>query len=323
MVWLLLAFATAVLYAAQGGWTKHLTDGVSPGVATWAIFAFAFPFLLLYLVVRGVPPVGPRFWGVLAVNSALGVLSFYLYVTAIQRGELGITYPLLALTPIFVIPVEWLLLGDAASARGMAGIALVVAGVYLLNLPERGASVAEPFRALARDPGARRMLAVALLWSLSGTLDRMAVLVSSPAFYGAWISGVLGVLFVPLALRGSRSGADTGEAGGAGGPERPAAEGPRDSAATIEASAGGLRLLAALRERPGALALQGALFAGMFVCQMEALRLALAAYVLSIKRSGALLSVFMGARFFGEERLGRRLAGTAVILAGVVLVAGG
>ncbi|HSR42125.1 MAG TPA: hypothetical protein VLL48_08140, partial [Longimicrobiales bacterium] len=74
---------------------------------------------------------------------------------------------------------------------------------------------------------------------------------------------------------------------------------------------------------PGALAVQGVIFAAMFVAQMEALSLALAAYVLAIKRSGTLLAVFLGGAWFEEEATGRRAGATAVLLLGVFLVATG
>jgi drug/metabolite transporter (DMT)-like permease len=60
----------------------------------------------------------------------------------------------------------------------------------------------------------------------------------------------------------------------------------------------------------------------MFVAQMEALRLTLAANVITIKRSGALVTVLLGGLVFGERHLWPRLLGTAVTVIGVLLVAG-
>ncbi len=235
------------------------------------------------------PRVDSGFWPVLGVNVVLDLIGFTLYVSALEAGELGLTYPLLALTPVFVVPVEWVVLSEHPGAEGIAGILLVAAGVYLLVSPGSETGLLAPFRALSREPGARRMLGVAAVWAVSGTFDRVAVLRSSPAFYGVALSTCLAVGFVPFALRRGRGGAPT-------------------------------RLGDSLRNEPGGLALQGLLFAGMFVCQMEALRLALAAYVLALKRSGTLLTVLAGALFFGEKGTRRRLAATLILLAGVVLV---
>jgi len=295
---------------------------VGRGVATWSIFAFALPALLLYLLVRGLPAVEGGFWPVLGINAVLDVIGFTLFVRALEEGELGLTYPLLALTPVLVVPVEWILTGEHASLRGSAGIALVAAGVYLLASPGKARGLLAPFRALLREPGARRMLAVAAVWAVSGTIDRVAVLRSSPAFYGAALSTCLAVAFLPAAIRGARRG-EAVAAGmeGAGG-------GPGPGAAGREAPAGGAgaappSLARTVRERPGGLALQGLLFAAMFVTQTEALRLTLAAYVITLKRSGTLLTVLAGALFFRERETARRLVATAILVAGVLLVSRG
>ena len=299
MTWPVLAGGAAVFYALQGAWTKKMTDRVTPAVATWAIFGLALPALLLYLLARGVPEVRPDFWLAFGANVALYLVSFRLYVLALEKGELGVTYPLLALTPVLVVPVEWVLLGDRAGAQGVLGIVLVVVGVYLLNFRGRDRPLLEPFRALARDPGARRMMAVTVLWAVSGTVDRVAVLNSSPAFYGAALSVGMAIGFLPAALGSGRTGTDE------------EVEDRADRRAGLRRS---------LREHPWLLAGQGMLFAAMFVCQMEALRLSLAAYVLAIKRSGTLLAILLGGALFREGATGRRLAATTVILAGVVLV---
>lgn len=304
MTWLLLAAGAATFYALQGAWTKRITTEVSRLAATWALFAFSFPLLGGYLALRGVPAVEPAFWPALAANLlVLYPLSMYLFVTAMAEGDLGLTYPLLALTPIMIVPVEWVLLGETPELQGLAGIVLVIAGVYLLNFRREDASLLAPFAAVARDPGARRGLAVAVLWAVGGTVDRVAVVHSSPAFYGTVITGGLTLLgLAPLAWTGAfrRPGARGGDGKDDSGGDTPSVLTPR----------AGLFLL-----------VQGLLNGLMFVCQMEALRLSLAAYVITIKRTGTLLSVLLGWAFFQEGLVRKRLAGAAVIVAGVALVA--
>jgi drug/metabolite transporter (DMT)-like permease len=287
LTWLLFAFATAVFYGLQGVWTKWITRHVSGPAASWAIFAFAFPLLAAYLAFQGVPPIAPAFWPALLTSASINVVSFYLYVSAIQKGDLGLTYPLLALTPVFVLPVELVLLGDLPGLQGLGGILLVAAGVYLLNFSERRAGLFAPFATVLRDPGARRMLAVALIWSVSAVLDKIATVSSSPAFYGTLDSGLIALAFVPLVMR----------------------------------RGGGFRA-ALSRKTWWLLAVQGLLFALMFVVQMEAIQRTLAVYVISIKRSGAIVTVLLGALLFGEPQLRERLGGAVVILAGVLLIAG-
>lgn len=289
MTWILLAAGTAVFYALHGAWSKRVSTRAGPLVAGWALFLFALPLLALYLRLTGVPEVAPRFWTVASVNSVLNLGAILLFFSALRAGDLGVTYPLLALTPLFVIPVEWILLDELPGLWGAVGIVLVVLGIYLLHFGERHRGLLAPIRALVAGAGARRTLGVALIWSVSGTLDRVAVLESSPAFYGVVLAGAVSVLFLPvLAWDAGREG-----------------EGP------------GARLASA-----GAptLVVHGLLFAAMFVLQMEALDRALASYVLSIKRSGAILAVLLGALAFHEEGLRYRLLGTVVTLTGVTVM---
>lgn len=294
MTWPLLAVGAALFYGLQGAWTKRLTSRVPAVVAAWAIFAFAFPMLAGYLAVQGVPAVQLVFWPALLTTCSIGLLSFYLYASAIQRGELGLTVPLLALTPILLVPVELVLLGDVPELRGLGGIVLVVCGVYLLNLRDVRGGLLAPLATPFRDPGARRMLAVAALWSVGGVVDKIAVTASSTAFYGTMQTAVLGIGFLPLIAWMRRRGGDVGDAA-----------------------------RAPVRRHGPALVVQGLLYAAMFIVQMEALRLTLAAHVITIKRSGAIVTVLLGALAFGERDLWPRLVGTAVTVLGVLLVAGG
>lgn len=292
MTWLFLAAGCAVFYALHGAWSKRVATGLGPMVAAWALFAFSLPLFLGYLAATGVPAVGPRFWWVLGANVVLNLGSMGLFFVALRDADLGITFPLLALTPLFVIPVEWLLLGVLPGRWGVAGIVLMVAGIYLLNFHEWRAGVLAPLAAVARNPGARMALAVAILWSLTGTLDRVAVLESSPAFYGSCLAGALALLFpCVIVLRRRRMSA-----------ARPAAARP---------TVGGKGVL---------LGVHGLLFAVMYVLQMEALRLALASYVLSVKRTGAILAVVLGWAAFREASLHHRLLGTLITVAGATVL---
>jgi drug/metabolite transporter (DMT)-like permease len=300
-----------VFYALHGAWSKRVAGRTGPLVAAWALFAFALPFMLAYLWVQGVPALGDRFWWIMSVNWVLQLVAIYLFVSSLSSGELGVTYPLLTLTPLFVIPVEFALLRELPGPWGAAGIGLIVSGIYLLNFNQRRLGPLEPFRALFRSPGARRALAVALIWSVSGTVDRVGVLESSPAFYGVALAGGLTVLFLPViwsvhrwAPPGGRADSDASARSAASPDARPGSSG-----------AGGVPALALL------FGVHGLLFAAMFIVQMEALNLALASYVLSIKRTGAILAVVLGWLLFREGAFGPRVVGTAVSVAGVVVLA--
>jgi drug/metabolite transporter (DMT)-like permease len=293
LTWILLSLGVAVFYALHGAWSTRVSREVGPLVAGWTLFTFALPFLVANLVVRGLPVVDPGFWPVWVANTLLNFGASYLFLSALRLGELGVTYPLLALTPFFVVPLEFLLLGEVPGPFGLLGVLMVVVGVYLLNMRSAGPGLLAPLRALLHDSGALRMLSVAVLWSVSGTLDRVAVLHSSPAFYAGMLTGGLALLYLPVVIIAARRPWPSGSGG--------------------------------QRWPVGWVAfVHGLLFAAMLILQMEALTLALASYVLSIKRSGAVLAVVLGFLVFRERSLGPRLAGALVTVLGAgVLVAFG
>jgi drug/metabolite transporter (DMT)-like permease len=301
-MWSLLAAGTAVFFALNGAWSTRIARRIGALPGAWTLFLFALPFVGSVLAFRGVPEVDPGFWPAWGLNLLINLAAWYLLFSALRTGDLGITYPLLALTPLFVVPVEWVLLGDAPARIGLLGIALVVLGVYLLNIRTIRSGLFAPLAALAGDPSARKALAVALLWSVGGVLDRVSVLASSPAFYAFMLSAGLAAGFFPLVLIARRSGSEPA------GIERPKSS---------EGSSLQSELAAAGR---GALVLHGFLIAAMLTLQMEALTLQLASYVLSIKRMGAVLAVVIGYVAFREQGLGARLLGTLVAIGGAAIL---
>ncbi len=299
MTWVILAAGTAVFYALHGAWSKETAARVGSLLGAWSLFLFSLPLFVLYLAATGVPDLGPRFWPALITTSLVNTASIYLFFSALRDGELGVTYPLLALSPLFMVPVEWVLLGELPGPWGGVGIILMVLGIYLLNFDSRVArDLIGPFRALGASPGARKAMAVAVLWAVAGTVDRVAVLDSSPAFYGVALSAALSCTFLPLFFL-TRWKGENGDSTGRG----------------------SVPLMTALGAAgPLWLAIHGLLFAAMFVLQMEALRLALASYVLSIKRAGSLLAVVLGWAAFRERALAPRLLGSAITVFGATVL---
>lgn len=74
-----------------------------------------------------------------------------------------------------------------------------------------------------------------------------------------------------------------------------------------------------LREIP-ALLVFGSLGAIMILFQMVAVRIALVSYVIAIKRAGMIFSILLGYFFFGERHLKVRMAGAALMVAGVCCI---
>ena len=64
----------------------------------------------------------------------------------------------------------------------------------------------------------------------------------------------------------------------------------------------------------------GATLAAMFASHYVAITMAEAAYVISVKRTSPLFGVLYGGLLLGEGHLGKRLGGTALMVAGVMAI---
>lgn len=249
----------------------------------WARFACAAPFLLASLFFVDVPALDRAFWILLAGLVPLEILAVWLYMNALQASPLSLTVPFLALTPVFTTATSFVLLGEQPDASGLAGIFLIGLGAYLLHVHLSRQGILEPLKAVWREKGSRLMIGVALLYSITSNLGKMAVQHSSPSFMAAVYLPVLAVAFLPL-LRW-------------GGVHRRKIQ-----------SGGGLFLLL------------GASQALMAVFHFHAISLILVSYMISMKRLSLVLSVLLGWLFFHESRIRQRLLGSLLMLAGVTLI---
>ena len=150
----------------------------------------AVPFLAALLALHGleVPSAGYVLPGLLALTlNFLGSLGF---VHSVKLSPLSRTIPLLSLTPVFTALTAVPLLGELPDATQTAGILLVVVGAMALNAE---GSLGGAARGLLREKGALIMIAVALMWAVSGPLDKLAIAHASVYFHATLMAFGVGV----------------------------------------------------------------------------------------------------------------------------------
>jgi len=283
-MWVLLSIVTAVFFALSSGQAKALSRRSHDYLVTWAMMVLGVPITAVVLVLQGIPEIKDGFLLAAMISILLNTVAVTLQVKALRLSPLSLTMPFVAFTPLFMLVTSSFILGEFPTGKGLAGVLLIVAGAYSINLDhiKRGGLTA-PIRAIASEPGSRLMLAVAAIWSVAAAYDKVATVASSPAFYTTFFGVVYGVIYLPLMIIGVRR-----------------SKTPR-------------------REVPG-LFLLGALSAVMILSQMTAIEMTIASYVIAIKRAGLVLSVFLGYFFFKERHLRTRFAGAALMTLGVVLL---
>ncbi|WP_305043415.1 EamA family transporter [Geoalkalibacter sp.] len=285
-MWLLLALFTALFESGKDVFGKQgLRAGADPYVMAWAWRLLALPFLLPLLPFALPATLGPHFWPALLAGAALNILAAVLYMKAIAEGELSLSVPLISFTPLFLLLTSPLLLREIPGKSGILGVLLIVAGAYLLNIGHWRRGWREPIRALLRARSARLMLAVALIWSVSANIDKIGLLNSSPLLWAIAINAAIALGMLPLVMLRRRLGG-------------PAAARPW-----------------------GFLLLVGLCGGLVTLCQMAAISLAQVPYVIAVKRLSVLFTALAGLLLLGERGLRERLAGTLVMLAGVLVLA--
>jgi len=143
---------------------------------------------VVFLAWRSIPPLG---WGLLALSSVFEAGYFVVIALAYKGADLSLVYPLARGTgPTLLLLWSVTILKEPLTAAGMLGVALIAAGLYVINLPRPGAW-REPLRALGKA-GPRWALLAGACISFYTAIDKVGVgLVQDPLFYtylAVWLS---------------------------------------------------------------------------------------------------------------------------------------
>ncbi len=286
MYWIPITLLCAFSLATSDALAKRALDRHNEYVIVWLRLALASPILLATLFFIPLPRPAPEFYRAFLLALPLEAVASILYIRALKLSPMSLTLPLLALTPVFLLAVPFLLLGERLSAAGAGGVLLIATGTYVLNLGTARKGLLEPFLAVLRDKGALCMLGVALIYSVTSTLGKQAIVASSPVFFAALYFPALALVLTPVALRQGRA-----------------------------------EVRGMLRSGVLKAALWPALFyAVMVLTHMTAISMTQVAYMISVKRLSLLLGVMYGTFMFGEAGAAGRVAGTVLMLCGVALI---
>lgn len=287
MLWLILTLVSALAMTLQDVFSKKIADSTGTLLVAWLRWAASVPFLLLCLPFVTVPALSAEFWVVTGVLIPLDIFALVLYTKAIRISPLNVTLPFLSLTPIVMILTGYLFLGETLKPAQVIGIVLIAAGAYLINIHAIRHGVLQPILSISKEKGSVLMILVALVYGVTGTLGKKAVVLSDPLFFGVSYTTLLSIVMAPMVLWL--------------GPSR-------------QVSAGRIRRSRAIIVFLG---LAGALNA---VAHFFAIGMVEAASMVAVKRTSLLFGVLFGRFLFDEPHFGARFVGALLITAGVVIV---
>jgi drug/metabolite transporter (DMT)-like permease len=284
--WAYLSLLSAFTLATSDAFTKKaLANGNEYLVGLFRLL-FSLPFLACLLYFIPAPRLDAEFYIAFAFSLPLEIAAWVFYIKALKISPLSLTLPFLSLTPVFLIVVSYVILGERVSLQGGIGIFCLAAGGYVLHFHKIGKGVLEPFRAITNEKGSVLMIFAALIYGVTSALGKMAIIHSSPLFFGIVYFIVVAILFAPIALWMGRHE---------------------------------LKEFITGRHYRG-LIFPGLCHAGMVVSHMLAISLIQVAYMISLKRTSVLLAVVYGYLLFNEKHIRERMSGALLMFAGFILI---
>ena len=134
-------FGAVMAWAAFTLIAKRLMTGLSPLAVTTCASLLGTMMLAAAVLVDGapfVPAASMRAWLAIAFLGVLGTaVAFVWYNDGVRRLGPARASIFINLVPVAALLLAWLLLGERVDASTIAGGALVLTGVYVLNAPRR------------------------------------------------------------------------------------------------------------------------------------------------------------------------------------------
>ncbi len=290
-VWLLFALIAAISHSFHGLFSKKAVSLSNLPKPLIIFCASLFTSLILFSIsfFNGFPEIGDKFLTAILVTGILNIISAFLLLRAYEISELSSVFPMLLLTPIFLIGTSYFILGERVSMFGFAGIVVALLGLFIV---EKGASgsLNGPNRSNVIK-GALFGALVAFFFSISTNFDKMATLNSSAIFAGAAVNLIIALGVLPILIFRSR----------------------KISFGEIFGEIIDIKKLLPLF----ALGIFSALTSAF---HNLALGIGLVSYTILIKRTSVLFGVLWGILFLKEKNFLPKIIGSLIAISGIALI---
>jgi len=283
--------------ATSNVFTKlSMQNGTDEYVAGWLKLFLSLPVVLPFLFIFNTAQPDPAFFKTIAIMLPFEIVAYILFLKALKVSPLSVSLPFLTLTPVFSIFVAFLILGETLTIIGVLGIICVASGAYVLNVDTvKAKGLLEPFKQAFKEKGSKLIMMVAFIYSFTSTMGKLAILQSSVSYFAGVYFVILALVWIPLISarifylsKAKRSAVFK-------------------NISTIK----NYRMFLPM----GIIFGLGIIFHCLAIAQVNA------AYMIALKRSGVIFSVLYGGLIFKEKKIRMRLAGTCLMVTGVVLVA--
>lgn len=285
-----LALGLVLLSAlCHSTWNLLLKRAANPEVFAWSLLiagsVVLAPLGAVLFWLYPVPPDG--YWFVLA-TVILHVFYFAMLGRGYSRGDLSLVYPIArGIGPMLVPVLAVLFLGERVALPAALGIALIIAGIYIVSWWGRFRQVlSDPF-ALLRDGGVVYAVLTGLIITAYTLVDKQGVAHIQPFLYMYLQTIGAGIGLAPWVLLQYRWGPVQRE----------------------------------WRENFWPIVLAGILVFTAYGMVLTAFSISPVSYISPAREVGIVVGVLMGVLILKEPFGGGRLLGSAFIVAGLTLIA--
>ena len=286
-LWILFGLLSAFSLATNNALLKKVFAKHNEYLVTWLAYLVATILLLATLPVTPIPRIDLEFYGSISIALPLEIVAIILYIKALKSSPLSLTLPFLSLTPVFLIGVSYLLVGEKVSALGALGIVCITIGGYTLNIREFKKGIFQPFAAIFRERGSVYMIVVAFIYSITASLGKKAITHSSPIFFAIIYWTGFFLLLTPVTLYITK----------------------KEWKLVRRAEIAKAAILPGIWEFVAT------------ISYVVGLSLTKVAYLISVRRLAVLIGVLYGFILFKESGIGERFLGASLMLAGFIMLA--
>jgi drug/metabolite transporter (DMT)-like permease len=252
----------------------------------WFLLIAIIGYLPMFLYFWPRLTVSPAGWACIVATGILHALYFWFMGGAYERGDLSLVYPLSRGSGPLLVPVlAVIFLQERLSLAGIAGIALVVTGIYVIHLKSFSiASFVEPFRALR---GGASIWALCTGGTIAGysVVDKVGTGLVYPPVYIYLMFVISLLLLSPYVLVKERSA-----------------------------------LKSEWLANRGPVLIDGFLVLFTYMMILFAFRLSKVSYVVAAREVSIVFSAFLGIFWLKERHAPQKIAGAALIALGVVFI---
>jgi len=268
---------------------KKWSSKIPSSVLLLFTFLFTLPWMvILILLTGGFPKAGIMLYFFMLASAIFDIVAFYSYFKSIKISEISLIGPISSFSPVFTTLFAFMFLNEIPNGLRLIGILLIVIGSYVLSLGGNKKGLLASLINLFKNKGVLLSLFAMFLWSITPIFQKQAIFQTNPTtpLFASFVGMVFATIYF-LAINTSAF--------------KKYKQDIKDNLLTL--------IIYGLGAALAQLAAYSA-FASNYL-----------GYVTAIMKSSGIFTVIIGGIFLKEKTMGKKIIGSVIMVAGVLLLA--